>query len=603
MKKIKIIIITTIIVFPLYLFGAYLENTPLTITQPNGIEIECFVTGDEYYNWLHDKDGYTIVQNETTGYYCYAILVGDSLVTSPYIVGVVYPQSVNLEPYANISAEKISGIVNEIISQTPQKPIFNKSSQKAITQINTGTINNIVIYIKFADQTEFEPKQNTYTNMFNSINNGYNSMRNYFREASYNKLNIISHFYPTNNGTVILSYQDANNRGYYCPYDSKTNPAGYCDGERNERENTLLCNAVNFVKNQIPILLNIDYNEDGYVDNVCFIIRGNVTGGMLNPSRTILYPHKSWLSVNSNINGKRVWDYNIQLDDDISRQGQGNGVLCHEMFHTLGAHITSTPDLYHGKKTQPVGHWDLMGKKTNPPQHMGAYMKYKYGKWISAIPTITTSGTYTLQPLTSQTNNCYKIPIGDSYQYLVVEYRKKTGTFESNIPGSGMIIYRINDNYHGNGWGGEFSWGKTDEVYVFRPDFNNSEGHCDSAYFSEKAGRTVFNNLSNPYCFTTPNKDYGDLYIRNIRENSNGTLSFYIGFCSANNNPITNYLNTNLLPALTNSHIIKTQGSIVVKSNDNVIFEAKDEVAIYPGFEVQLGGKFEVFMTGCGMVE
>lgn len=49
---------------------------PYTITQPNGEVIECFVSGDEFFNWIHDKDGYTIVQS-SDGYYYYSIRKGE----------------------------------------------------------------------------------------------------------------------------------------------------------------------------------------------------------------------------------------------------------------------------------------------------------------------------------------------------------------------------------------------------------------------------------------------------------------------------------------------------------------------------------------------
>ena len=45
----------------------------------------------------------------------------------------------------------------------------------------------------------------------------------------------------------------------------------------------------------------------------------------------------------------------------------------------------------------------------------------------------------------------------------MLEFRKKTGTFESSVPGSGMLIYRINPAYDGN------ADGPPDEVYLFRP--------------------------------------------------------------------------------------------------------------------------------------
>jgi len=113
--------------FQFYSHGAYLRNVPITKTQPDGTKIECFATGDEFYNWLHDTDGYTIVRNNA-GYYCYAILDGEDLVASQYIVGAVSPKSVSsLTPHTNLSGEKIREKVNEITrnslreESTPQR--------------------------------------------------------------------------------------------------------------------------------------------------------------------------------------------------------------------------------------------------------------------------------------------------------------------------------------------------------------------------------------------------------------------------------------------------------------------------------------------------
>ena len=52
-------------------YAAYLRDIPITVHQPDGSVIECYATGDEYYNWLHDKDGYTIIQSQSDGYYYY----------------------------------------------------------------------------------------------------------------------------------------------------------------------------------------------------------------------------------------------------------------------------------------------------------------------------------------------------------------------------------------------------------------------------------------------------------------------------------------------------------------------------------------------------
>jgi M6 family metalloprotease-like protein len=253
------------------------------------------------------------------------------------------------------------------------------------------------------------------------------------------------------------------------------------------REGGLLKNAIDAVAAQIPPGLDIDADCDGYVDNVCFIVSGDVDAWA-----DLLWPHMAWLTPETAmINGQRVRTFNFQL-----RAVLGVGVLSHEMFHSLGS-----PDLYHYSfdGLSPVGKWDIMEWDLDPPQHMGAYMKYRYGHWISSIPTISDPGTYTLWPLLSVTNNCYKIPSPfSSKEYFVVEYRKRTGTFERSMPGEGLLVYRINSDIIGN------NAGPPDEVYVYRPGGTpTANGIPDSAAYSGNSGRVALSDITSPSSYLT----------------------------------------------------------------------------------------------------
>ena len=53
--------------------AAYLEDVPTRITQPDGRILECFITGDEFFRRLHDKEGYTIIKHPETRWYVYAV--------------------------------------------------------------------------------------------------------------------------------------------------------------------------------------------------------------------------------------------------------------------------------------------------------------------------------------------------------------------------------------------------------------------------------------------------------------------------------------------------------------------------------------------------
>ncbi|MBT5420525.1 MAG: M6 family metalloprotease domain-containing protein, partial [Candidatus Cloacimonetes bacterium] len=459
------------------LFGAYLVDQPQSLTQPDGNTIKCLASGDEFHNWLHDENGYTIIQDPTTGYYVYAKLSGEKLIPTNFIAGVTDPSSTDLQSGANAKPVGYESRIEE----------FNEMLADSRNRVSTiGDLNNLVVFIRFADQDEFTEPMNLYDGMFNTED--VNSMYQYFDEVSDEQLNVSSSFYPEPNGNLVVSYQSPNPRSYYEVYNSVTNPNGYQQGQQAAREHALLRDAILFIESQIPPSLDLDNDDDGLVDNVCFIVKGG-TGAWAD----LLWPHM-WVlyTYNVYIHGVQVWTYNFQLSQSLS--GSGVGVLCHEMFHSLGA-----PDLYHytSNGISPAGSWDLMCSNTNPPQHMTAWMKHKYGLWFDDVPEINTSGTYTLEPIVDSPYSCYKIPSPNSNtEFFMVEYRKKTGIFEPSVPNDGLIIYRIDLNENGN------AQGPPDELYIFRPDGTlTNNGNISEANFSADVGRTMFNDSTNPAAF------------------------------------------------------------------------------------------------------
>ncbi|OGD18269.1 MAG: hypothetical protein A2W03_14100 [Candidatus Aminicenantes bacterium RBG_16_63_16] len=499
--------------------AAYLVNVPVPVTQPNGETLALYASGDEFYNWLHDKAGYTIIQDSGTGYYVYAKDDHGRLVSSGLIV--TSDIQANQRNVDALALPKYLMVAPELRPKPSEIfPEGSPANPKQILQApKWGTINNLVVFIRFAGEAEFTDAISLYDNMFNNVTASYNSMRNYFYEASYGALSISTTFYPTPTTTVV-SYQDSHDRNYFKPYDASTNPTGYTGGnsgtDRRDREHTLLKNAVDAVSSLVPAGLNLDGDSDGYVDNVCFVIDGATTAWS-----TLLWPHMwSLYSQTAYINSKRVYTYNFQLQNAMTSAGVG--VLCHEMFHSLGA-----PDLYHYytyTNLHPVYTWGLMEYDSNPPRHMLSYMKYKYGTWIASIPEITTPGTYTLSPLSSATNNCYKIRSPwSATEYWVLEFRKKTTTFENSLPGEGLLVIRINPAYTGN------ANGPPDEVYIYRPNgTTTTDGSPGSANFNSTVGRTAINDTTNPSSFLT-NGSAGGLDISGVGA-VGSTISFNVAF-------------------------------------------------------------------------
>lgn len=505
MKNLKTTLSLVFCLLAIALFSAPHTFLPMSFTQPDGAQIEIFASGDEFHNWLHDADNYTIVQDDN-GWYVYARQAGESVAPTTMVVGRDFP--LGLAQGINLS--------EDLIAARYARYDYAMRDNRSDRSPHIGQFNNLVVFIKFADDPDFSSPIGYYNNMFNNSNTGANSMKNYFLAASYDQLTVDSFFFPAPNGDVIVTYVDSHPRNYYRKM-TTFNPIGYdenSDSERTTREHTLLANAVAFVAGQIPTSLVIDGDNDGYVDNTCFIIQGSPDGWaeLLWPHRWVLY------TTTALINGARVWDFNFQLETSLFSSGAS--VLAHEMFHSLGA-----PDLYRYNNTTitPIGSWDLMASNTNPPQHMSAWMKYRYGQWLPNPPMITQSGTYSLAPVaTSSTNNIWRVNSWRSNESYVLEYRKPGEFYDDTLPGTGLLVYRLDTRESGN------ASGPPDELYIYRPGANNTttNGILSMAAFSAQNNRTKINETTIPSGFTGSNLS-GGLNIYNIGE-AGETITFSI---------------------------------------------------------------------------
>lgn len=521
------------LIFTLQLNAAFLRNIEKTITQPDGTVINCFSSGDEFHNWLHDKNNYTIIQSQKDGYYYYAVKKGEEIVPSEYKVGATFLKSTDIQAGVNISAEQWRQKRNRKRVENPIKPERLKAT--TTSEIN---INQICIYVRFSDDAEWAQDTSKYYDWLNDEDPSVVSMINFYKEVSYGKVEMRSHFYPRSLTDNVTSYQDTKPRGYFQEYNETSNPDGYdpdntdrsSEDNSDKREWDLLERAIDYFNANytVPEDMNLDIVNtngelvsDGLIDNVEFFVLGE-NGAW----SSLLWPHKwSLWDRNAKINDLRVYTYNFQIQSITDQRGVG--VLSHEMGHTLGY-----PDLYQyddDSYLDPVGPWDIMATTGTIPQSFGAFTKFKYGNWIASIPEITTEGTYTLNPLDSANNNCYKIASPyTTDEFFVVEYRKRGGRFETSLPGSGLLIYRINTQAgdgNRNGIVNEFP----DEVYIYRPNgATDINGDINDANYSFKLGRTVIDNTSNPTPFLF-NGSIGGLYISEISD-AFETISFKVEF-------------------------------------------------------------------------
>lgn len=478
--------------------AAPFKNIEKILTQPDGTTLRCYASGDEFYNRLHDSEGYTIVQAEN-GYFVYASTdKNGEIIATQHIAGKSDPKALGLK--SNIAISK-----KEYLKR---RDMMSTSANRAASGLNHGTYNNLVVFIKFNGDSDFTTPKSEIDSMLN--NKGYYdiSMNNYFKKITYNQLSMNSYCYPKSDSDKILAYEDIYPRNYYRPYNATSNPDGYKENERGPREFALLKRAIEHIADEVPDTLNIDRNNDGLVDNVIFIVKGNVGDWS-----DLLWPHMWELhSEDAYINNKKVLSFNFQLETCTYFTVS---TLCHEMAHSLGF-----PDLYHYdspfESLSPTGPWDLMCNNAQPPQHTATYMKYKYGTWIKDIPVID-YGTYTIEANSWEggRRNCYKIPTSDPNQFYLVEYRNSNNLFETGLPDGGLLIYRLDRRFNGCvKYNGDDI---LDELYVFRPDgAYNKNGKINLATFSKDNQRTEFNSTTNPTPFLNLNETDEIINICNI---------------------------------------------------------------------------------------
>ena len=142
-----------------FLYGAYLENLPMTITQPDGEKFECLASGDEFFNYLHDEERYTIIQSQEDGYYYYAVKYNDAVVPSKYKVGSINPSQIGLQKGVVISREEYM----------ERRVRFFEGVRDGIRAPHFGLMNNLVVYIRFSDQSEFTNPQLSILRIFRLV--------------------------------------------------------------------------------------------------------------------------------------------------------------------------------------------------------------------------------------------------------------------------------------------------------------------------------------------------------------------------------------------------------------------------------------------------
>lgn len=254
-------------------------------------------------------------------------------------------------------------------------PAGRISAQAADT---TQQLNNIVLFAQFpdADTDNFmADKTDTAIAICNDTSTP-RSLTSYIDAISYGKLHVNSYFPQLSDG-VIQPYVLQNSKAEYTNYEQY---------------------AIEMVQNiRIPDSIPLDGNQDGMTDNITLVIDGRAES-MGDPLWAKAFQVGGLYLGDTPVGSINLMSSYTLLSSTIF---SGVGTLCHEFLHSIGY-----PDLYRKDSSSgnPVGQWDLMATNSIFLQYPLAYQRYAVSGWLDA-KTITTAGTYTLQPASSSTGD------------------------------------------------------------------------------------------------------------------------------------------------------------------------------------------------------
>ena len=382
--------------------------------------------------WAQTADGYSIMHN-SKGIYEYTRL-SESMDMVPSGIKV-----------RNISDRTISE--TQFLHNTPKGLIYSQNQlgmMKNIIQLSqknhlkgattSGTKKYVCILIGFTDKA-FTKTKADFENLFNQI--GYNtdgatgSVNDYYKENSYNQLNI--------SVTVAGPYTAMHNMSYYGANDANghdVNPQALVTDAL-----ILADPAINYAE--------FDNDRDGTVDGV-FVIHAGY-GEESGAADNTIWSHQSTVS-SLTLDGMYIGNYSCSPElRGVSGSGISRiGTICHELGHILGAVDFYDVNYTTEGKNDGTGNWDLMGNgvwNNNgvTPAHHNPYNKiFVYG-W--AVPkTIKVGDNIVMNDAEKFNNSFFIINTATPNEFFLCENRQKQN-FDSYIPGHGLVIYHIDGNY------------------------------------------------------------------------------------------------------------------------------------------------------------
>jgi len=414
------------------LFAVPAFPDPVVITQPNGETLTVFIKGDERINWYESLDGYTLLYNKDR-YLTYAQLdeAGD-LQPSEFIATDIDKRNIVASFYLSTIEKKLFYSDYQVQLRFKIWEIEDEALLQYTTKGDTrisGTYNTICAFVQFPDRSMVKTKAD-FEGLLNGIgytaSDAFGSVRDFFIESSYGQFDLII--------TLCGIYTAPQNLDTYA---SNTGVLARWLAEKVAEE-------LDFS--------DYDSNNDSEVDGFHFIFAGH--GKEAGASYSTIWSHKSQIAHVWN-NGKFIRTYSCspELRGNTGSSMTTIGVICHEMSHAFGAlDYYDTNGASGGGDYIGTGNWDIMAGGSwngNPsgsrPAHHNMHIKTQVYKWVTA-KVLDSKTTITDMPNSAENPVAYRINTNTYNEYFLLENRQRI-KFDSNIPGSGLLIYRVHSGW------------------------------------------------------------------------------------------------------------------------------------------------------------
>lgn len=291
----------------------------------------------------------------------------------------------------------------------------------------TGIRRAIVLLVDFSDKPATESKAHYEELLFSQGTLATGSMRDYYKEVSYNNLDV--------RGEVHGWFRAPQPKSYYT-----NNDYGFGGYPRNAQK---LAEDVIDLANGTVNFSTFDNDGDGFIEAVVIIAAGS--GGEQTGNKGDIWSHK-WGIGTKTVDGKKINRYFMAPENGKV------GVMSHELGHLL----MSWPDLYDTDySSRGTGKWDLMAGGSwnnggNTPAHPTAWCKLQSG-WLNPTVIANAEQAVTIAPY-KNSNVVFKLPVNGnaaSKEFFLLSNRRKIG-FDAHLPGEGLLIEHIDDNQSNN---------------------------------------------------------------------------------------------------------------------------------------------------------